>query len=73
MKHLEKTLPDRVSVVTLVPADEIDTARVIETTWRFSPDEITLGCEKLCVQLCNVDANNNHTGAWHQGPMHRPT
>jgi hypothetical protein len=73
-KYLETTLPDRVSLVRRISSEkEIDQQRVIETTWRFSPDAPTLGCEKLCVQLCPVDGNGNHSGATHKGPMHRPT
>jgi|GEM_PF-4832191 len=64
-KFVEMTEPGRVSVLRETPVDEVRSVRLIETSWRFVPTEVSLTCQKNCMATCGINTDGSHYNAGH--------
>jgi hypothetical protein len=64
-KFVELTQEGRISLLSEMPIAEIDTARLIETSWRFLPTDANTACTRTCMATCGRNADGSHYNAGH--------
>jgi hypothetical protein len=72
LELLEFNFVERISIVREVNAGDHSKEKLIQTAWRFSPNESTMDCTKSCFQRCSDPGNGTHRNDGH-APVHAPS